>query len=241
LSKLIAQDPTVGSKVPDFAAMLKRVLDRLEKEPITVSVTDNKNRQPVDVKVGKFGLQLLIMRDLGDTNDLPNFPAFLYMIDRGDYSMLSRLVERRFNEYSAGVPIMTLVMDAASGATRERDAQIAREARTTLLGDVVNFLFPAIGEVVGNPDLGDGFRSPIRTSVPTLFISGSLDNNTPPFQADEVRRQFKQSSHIVVENAGHESMLDKPQVRQAIVDFLLGKDVSRVKIALPPLRFNPIP
>jgi pimeloyl-ACP methyl ester carboxylesterase len=241
LSKLIAQDPTVGPKVPDFAAMLKRVLDRLEKEPITLSVTDNKKRQPVDVKVGKFGLQLLIMRDLGDTNDLPNFPAFLYTIDRGDYSMLSRLVERRFNEYSAGVPIMTLVMDAASGATRERDAQIAREARTTLLGDVVNFLFPAIGEVVGNPDLGDEFRSPIRTDVPTLFVSGSLDNNTPPFQADEVRRQFKQSSHIVVENAGHESMLDKPQVRQAIVDFLLGKDVGRVKIALPPLQFNPIP
>ena len=241
LSKLIAQDPTVGSKVPDFAGMLKRVLDRLEKEPVTVSVTDSKKRQPVDVKVGKFGLQWLIVRDLGDTNDLPNFPAFLYAIDRGDYSMLSRLVERRYNEYSAAMPMMTLVMDVSSGATRDRDAQIAREAKTALLGNVMNFLFPEIGEVFGNPDLGDGFRSPIRTDVPTLFVSGTLDNNTPPFQADEVRRQFKQSAHIIVENAGHESMLDKPQVRQAIVDFLLGKPVSRVKIALPPLQFNPIP
>jgi pimeloyl-ACP methyl ester carboxylesterase len=155
--------------------------------------------------------------------------------------MLSRLVERRYNEYSAAIPMMTLVMDVSSGATRERDAQIAREAKTALLGNVMNFLFPEIGEVFGNPDLGDGFRSPIRTDVPTLFVSGTLDNNTPPFQADEVRRQFKQSAHIVIANAGHESMLDKPQVRQAIVDFLLGKDVSRVKIALPPLQFNPIP
>lgn len=154
--------------------------------------------------------------------------------------MLARLVERRFNEYSAGMPMMTLVMDASSGATRERDAQIAREAKTALLGNVMNFLLPEIGEVFGNPDLGDGFRSPIRTNAPTLFISGSLDNNTPPFQADEVRREFKQSVHLVVENAGHESMLDQPQIRQAIVDFLLGKDVSRVKVALP-LHFNPIP
>ncbi|MCI0387403.1 MAG: alpha/beta hydrolase [Acidobacteria bacterium] len=240
LSKLVAQDQTVGSKVPDFGAMLKRVLDRLEKEPITVRIT-SRQKQPVDVKIGKFGLQMLIMRDLGDTNDLPHFPAFLYTIDNGDYSMLARLVERRFNEYGAGIPIMTLVMDASSGATRERDARIAREARTALLSGVMNFPFPAIGEVFGNPDLGDEFRSPIRTDVATLFISGSLDNNTPPFQADEVRRHFKQSAHIVVENAGHESMLDKPETQQAIVDFLLGKDVSRVKIALPPLKFRPIP
>jgi len=239
LSKLVAQDQTVGSKVPDFAAMLKLALDRLEKEPVTVRITDRQKR-PVDVKIGKFGLQLLITRDLGDTNDLPYFPAFLYTIDHGDYSMLSRLAERRFNEYGAGMPIMTLVMDASSGATRERDARIAREARTALLGAVMNFPFPAIGEVFGYPDLGDKFRSPIRTDVPTLFISGSLDNNTPPFQADEVRRRFKQSAHIVVENAGHESMLDKPETQQAIVDFLLGKDVSRVKIALPPLKFRPI-
>lgn len=241
LSKLIAQDPTVGSKVPDFAGMLKRVLDRLEREPVVVTITDRKKRQPVEVKVGKFGLQWLIVRDLGDTNDLPNFPAFLHTIDRGDYSMLARLVERRFNEYSAGISMMTLVMDASSGATRERDARIAREAKTALLGNVMNFPFPEIGEVFGNPDLGDVFRSPIHTNVPTLFVSGTLDNNTPPYQADEVRRAFKQSAHIVIANAGHESMLDKPQVRQAIVDFLLGKDVSRVKIALPLLQFNPIP
>ena len=74
---------------------------------------------------------------------------------------------------------------------------------------------------------------PIFSDPSQVIISGSLDNNTPPFQADEVRRHFKQSAHIVVENAGHESMLDKPETQQAIVDFLLGKDVSRVKIALP--------
>src|SRR6185436_20896198 len=103
-------------------------------------------------------------------------------------------------------------------------AQMKREARKALLGNVMNFL--DVGEVFGNPDLGDEFRSPIRTRVPTLFISGTLDNSTPPFQADEVRRYFKQSTHLVVENAGHESMLVNPQVQQAIVDYFSGRDVS---------------
>lgn len=155
--------------------------------------------------------------------------------------MLTRLVDRRYNQFSAGVSIMTLVMDASSGATRERHEQIAREAKTALLGEAVNYPFPDIGEVFGNPDLGDKFRSPIETSVPTLFISGSLDNNTPPAQADEVRRTFKQSTHLIVENAGHESMLVDSKVQQTMVAYLHGRDVSAVKLALPPLRFRPIP
>ena len=241
LSKLAAQDPAVGSKLPDFVGTLKRVLARLEKEPITLTINDQKTRKPIEVKIGKFGLQLILMRDLGDTNDLPFFPAMIYTIDKGDYSMLKRLVERRFNEYGAGVSLMTFMMDAASGATKQRDVQIAREAQTAMLGNVMNFPFPEIGEVLGNPDLGDKFRSPINTSVPTLFISGSLDNNTPPFQADEVRRTFKRSTHLIVENAGHESMLTETSVQQVIADYLLGQDVSKTKLALPPLKFRPIP
>jgi pimeloyl-ACP methyl ester carboxylesterase len=206
-----------------------------------VRITDQRTRQPVEIKIGKFGLQWLIMQDLGDTNDLPSFPAFFSTIDRGDVSMLTRLVDRRYNQFSAGVSIMTLVMDASSGATRERHEQIAREAKTALLGEAVNYPFPDIGEVFGNPDLGDKFRSPIETSVPTLFISGSLDNNTPPAQADEVRRTFKQSTHLIVENAGHESMLVDSKVQQTMVAYLHGRDVSAVKLALPPLRFRPIP
>jgi len=75
LSKLVAQDPTVGAKVPDLSGLLKRILDRLEKEPATVRITDRRANRPVDVRVGKFGLQIILMIDLGDTSDLPIFPA----------------------------------------------------------------------------------------------------------------------------------------------------------------------
>ena len=241
LARVVAADPTVGPKVPDMVGLLKRVFDRLEKEPITVRVMDRRKNQPVDLTVGKFGLQFIILIDLGDTNDLPVFPALFYTIDRGDYSVLARFVEKRYNQYGAGINMMTLVMDASSGATKERDAEIAREAKDAIFNDTINFPFPEIGQFFGNPDLGDKYRSAIRTSVPTLFISGTFDNNTPPSQADEVRKTFKHSAHIIVENAGHESSLVDPRVQQAMVDFLRGKDVSKVKISLPPLRFEPIP
>ena len=136
---------------------------------------------------------------------------------------------------------MTVVMDASSGTTKARTAKIEQEAKTALLGHMVNFPFPGVDEAVGNPDLGDKYRSPIHTTVATLFISGTLDNNTPPFQADEVRKTFRKSTHLVVENAGHESMSVDARVQQGIVEYLRGGDVSKTKIALPPLKFNPIP
>ena len=79
------------------------------------------------------------------------------------------------------------------------------------------------------------------TNVPTLFVSGVLDNNIQPFQADEVRTTFKHSTHIIIDNAGPESMLFDPPVQQTMVQFLIGEEVSKVKISLPPLKFQELP
>lgn len=241
LAEVVAKHPDLQGKVPDLVGLLKRLLDRFGKEPVVVRITDARSKKQVDVKVGKFGLQHLIFRDLGDTNDLPIFPAWFYSMDKGDYSILSRFVERRYNQYGGGLSVMTLVMDTSSGATKARRLRIEREAKSALLGDAMNFPLLDLGSVIDNFDLGENYRQPIRTTVPTLFISGDFDNQTPPFQADEVRRFFKSSTHIIVKNAGHESMLTESSVQQVMVDYLRGQDVSSAQVSLPPLKFVAIP
>ena len=185
LARVVAKDPAFGEKLPDMVGTLKRILARFEKEPVTVTVRNWTTGQPVEIKIGKFGLQILIRMDLGDTNDLPVFPAWFYTMEKGDYSILKRFAEKRYNQFGRGVSIMSLMMDTSSGATKARRAQIEREAKTALLGKMVN-LFDA-SKALGYPDLGDKYRSPIKTRVPTLFFSGTYDNNTPPFQAEECR------------------------------------------------------
>jgi len=56
-----------------------------------------------------------------------------------------------------------------------------------------------------------------------------------------VRKTFKSSTHIIIENAGHESMLIDEKIQQTMVDYLRGRGAGKVKIALPPLKFEPIP
>jgi hypothetical protein len=60
-------------------------------------------------------------------------------MDRGDYSILARFAERRYNQFGGGAPVMTVMVDGASGATEKRREQIAREAKTSILSDMMNF------------------------------------------------------------------------------------------------------
>jgi pimeloyl-ACP methyl ester carboxylesterase len=66
-----------------------------------------------------------------------------------------------------------------------------------------------------------------------LFVSGTLDTNTPPFQAEEMRWGFPNSYHLIVENGSHESLLHN-DVHTVMIDFLKGVDVQQRTV-----KFNP--
>lgn len=89
-------------------------------------------------------------------------------------------------------------------------------------------------------DLGAEYRAPLVSDVRALLLSGSLDWNTPPYQAERLRWGLRNATHISVENAGHEQVLPQPAIQRAIVAFLQGEGVSGVRVALPPLRFVPL-
>jgi pimeloyl-ACP methyl ester carboxylesterase len=240
LSDLAAADPAVGRQVPDMVALLERVLTKLEAEPLVVPVRDSRTKRTVEVSVGKFGLQLIIRLDVGDRNDFPEFPALFVSIDRGDVSLLAKYVEKRYNQFGRGISGMSTMMDLFSGATSGRLARIRRETPAALLGEAVNFPDLDIPEIWGNPDLGDAYRAPLRTDVRTLFVSGTLDSNTPPEQAEEVRRGFPNSSHIVVEYAGHEQTLPHQDVQKAVIEFFEGRDPGDLRLSLGRPQFVPI-
>jgi pimeloyl-ACP methyl ester carboxylesterase len=76
--------------------------------------------------------------------------------------------------------------------------------------------------------------------VPTLFVSGALDSQTPPWQAEEVARGFSRAVQLLVGNAGHESTLPDPAVQEVVAAFLASEDVSGRTVSLPLLRFLPV-
>jgi pimeloyl-ACP methyl ester carboxylesterase len=131
------------------------------------------------------------------------------------------------------------MMDCSSGVSPDRRRRIEAEARTSLLGDVMDLPFPDICDAWNAPDLGEAFRSPARTAVPTLFISGTLDVRTPPSNAEEVRKHFRNSEHLIIDGAVHSDplFLSSPVIKDVMLQFMRGKRLSTTRIHLPPLRF----
>ncbi|MBE3072960.1 MAG: alpha/beta hydrolase, partial [Acidobacteria bacterium] len=237
IGKAVAADPALGVLVPDFVGLVRSVLGRLEKEPVTSEVGDARTGQKVKVTLSKFDLQLVTAQGLGSSAFIRQLPAAYYDMSHGDFSWLAQgILNRRRQPLSA----MSSQVDCASGISEERAARIRREASETLLGDVIDFPGLAVCDAWVKHDLGPGFRGPLVSSVPALFISGTLDGRTPPSNVDEIRAGFPNSHHVVVEYGTHsakETIFTLPETKEAAVTFLKGGTVTLTAAALPPLEF----
>lgn len=239
LAALIKADPEIGKEIPDFLGLMKSVFDRLDAQPQTVEIVDARTKQKVRVIVNKFVLQYIVANNIG-TTVTANFPALFYRASKGDFTNPAQVW---LNTSRDGIgSAMSFMMDCASGQTAARREQIAREAKETLLEDISNFPFPEICEEWKAPDLGDQFRSPVTASVPVLFISGTLDARTPISNAEEYRKGFSNSTHIIIEGAVHSDplFLSSPRIKDGMLEFLKAQPLTVTKIVAPPMKFAPL-
>lgn len=239
LAKLVAEDAQIGKQIPDLVALYDRAAARLAREPMVIPVPIG-SADTLHIPVGPFGLRLILRADLGDASDLVVFPRLLWSIDQGDPSVLAWFVRKR-TAIAIGVYGMTFAMDAASGASPARRALIEMQSETSRFADVVNLPPPELTASWSVHDLGEDFRAPLVSLVRTLFISGALDFNAPPYQAEHMRWGMPNSTHLIVENAGHEQTLFQNEgATEVIADFLAGRNVQDRRLSYRPLRFAPL-
>ena len=235
ISVLANQDPSVNQEVPDLMALYESACKKLDAENKVLEVVSPLTGESMKVATNARVLNLMLRFDIGDASDIPVFPRLLYTLNNGDYSILKWFIQKRI-VLAFGVNGMATTMDGASGATQSRKNRIEKESGNSLFGNIANF---SMDEFWPPIDLGENFRSPIISGVETLFLSGTLDFNTPPYQAEEVRWGFANSHHIIVDHAGHEQILS-PKTAKTIVDFLKGESISAVTISNEPIKFIPV-
>lgn len=221
------------ANAPDLMATMKRVFERLEKEPQRIVIADALSQ--TEVTIGRFDLEWMVSEGLADTRFLRRMPFLFDRMDRGDFAALandeaasSLLVALRSERTHA---MVRFCMDCASGATTARRERIEREARETLLGRTIDFPFPEICEAVGSPNLGDEFRTPQRCDVPVLFITGTLDCRTPAENVADLAGFYPNHRHLVVEDAGHGDLLLPGAVQRNIESFLRDGSIDADRVS----------
>jgi tetratricopeptide (TPR) repeat protein len=90
--------------------------------------------------------------------------------------------------------------------------------------------------------LGPESLEPIRATLPVLFVAGTLDGRTPLENLAELERRFPDHRTIIVENGGHNRLLDD-DIRDGILAFLCGEPVAVTRVVrnvrfVPPVPFR---
>ena len=211
---------------------MRAVLERLERSPVFVEVRHPQSGEMVRVGIGRFDLELLTSRALGDSRLIATLPAAYADMENGDFSRIAPLVmaaRARMGVESA----MKAVMDLSSGATTPRRRQIEHEAKDALLGNAINFPLMSVANVWGNPDLGDAFRQPVRSKVPVLVFAGDLDPRTPVENGREILRSLPNGHLVVVAGATHNfDFFGSPQIRAVVGDFLRGEAITTSQLEI---------
>ena len=230
---LLATDPAVRAKVPDLLALMRRVHAKYEAQPVLAPVT--LGGAPAQIAIGGFGIQMMAGGLIANPPSLSILPSFYLALEAGDLSVLAPFLADMDGMLSvSGMPELT---DLASGISPGHRVQLAREARTAVLGDALNFPVPHLLGAIPGIDLGEGFRSPIRIDHPTLLVAGSLDGRTPLEEQADVAAQFTRKSRILVENAGHNVWESHPEVRARLIRFFAGEEGLDTTLTLPPPKF----
>jgi len=237
VADLARTDPTVGVKFPELLATLRRVLTKLDAAPVAVEL-ENEKKEKFTLRVGGYALRFIIAKFyLNDPDNTKFLPKLLDELDAGrrPWSLVFNLGQL----LRAPISYTWLTTDAASGVTPARAELIRTQAATALLGDAMNFPFPDINRVWSMTDLGDAFRAPVRSEVPTLFVAGTLDGITPVAQTREIMAGFSNRRLLVVTNAGHNSQFRPAAVVAGIAGFFRSETPPET-VDFPPMTFMPL-
>lgn len=221
--RLIASNPGLRAEIPDLMALMRRVHERLDNDPMEVPL-----KPPA--RFGAFPVQMLSGALVKNPNTLVLLPRLYQALDRGDASMLARFAAGMGELSINGMPE---AMDIASGISPAKRRLVEREAKTAVLGDSFNFPMPQLDRAIPGIDLGEGFRAAFKTDVPAMLIAGTLDGRTPLAEQAEVAAQFRNKVEVTIENAGHDVLEAHPQVGALLVRFFKGERVDETRLSLP--------
>lgn len=229
-SRLAKRDAALAAVVPDLKILMTKVFADLEKGPVFADVVNPQTQQKEKVGLSKLDVQFITAQSLGSSRFITSLPALYYSMSKGDYSEIGRMTA---GQRLSGLPpsAMYFAMDCASGGSPERYARIKREEGKTLLGNAFNLLISDSCSTWNVRDLGAEFRKPVRSNVPVLMISGTLDGRTPPARAEDVRKGFPNGVHLIVEGASHDDDLwfSSPVIKETMMSFMKGEKLLALR------------
>lgn len=220
---------------PGLVETMRRVHARFDSAPQSFTFT-RADGPSVTFRIDSFPLRMMAGFVPKNPDGIPQLAGAYAALDAGQTAPLAPLIYGFFYQNPLTMNGMTEMMDIASGISDRRLALVRAQARTAVAGTAINFPMPQLRGAVPGIDLGDRFRTEIRSNIPVLLLSGDLDVRTPLEEQAEATAGLRNAHRVIVRNGGHDLFEAHPDVPGLLTAFFSGRRITTTELTLPPPR-----
>lgn len=202
------KDANCGRAFPDLRKRVEAMLEQMAQAPVKTSIAHPLTGVPEEFTLTRSAFLMMLFGQLYVPEIAMLVPLMLDRATKGDWApfvALSQGVSGGMSDtISQGMFFSVVCAEDAPFITGEA---ISRESKGTWFGEsmIRNMLEPC--KVWPQGTVPEGYHEPVKSSVPTLLLSGELDPVTPPSWGEEAKKTLSSSLHVVVPGVGHNTVV----------------------------------
>lgn len=239
LCKEVEENPWLHAVYGDLHAKLDAVLARLERKPAEVPVRHPRTGERARVRLDREAFAQALRVLLYYLSTCRKVPLLIDRAYRGDYTAFAQAgleSNRRLRSIIAFGMLMCVT--GSEDIPRIDPAEIPRLTEGTFLGDGRVRRQVAVAAFWPRGRVAADYGEPVRSDVPVLLLSGTLDPVTPPHFAAHAARFLPNAFHLIVPGAHG---VGGPVIDRIVRDFLARGSVEGLDLrGLDAIRLPPI-
>jgi pimeloyl-ACP methyl ester carboxylesterase len=195
-----AAEAACHAAFPNLRSEFQELVRRLESGEVRVHIPEATDA----VVLSRGRVAEWVRSQLYRPHDAAALPWFLHRAYAGDWSPIldSMLSDARDVEQDLSFGLFfSITCSEDVPFVQEKDVVAA--THDTFLGDYRLRQQQAACKLWPRAMLSKGYRQPVKSSAPTLFVTGDLDGGTPLWFTDRVAQGFSNQVTVVVHGQGH--------------------------------------
>jgi pimeloyl-ACP methyl ester carboxylesterase len=198
-------DPACHAAYPNLRDEFRQVLERLDSGNVRVSILGRAGLVPL----GRGRVAEWIRAKLYRPRGAATLPWFIHRAFAGDWAPIADDILADSREVDQALSLgLLFAITCSEDLPFVRDQDIGPATDGTFLGRYRLRQQQAACSYWPKAMLPDGYRKPVQSSVPTLFVTGDMDGATPLWFTDRVAAGFSDHAVIIAHGQGHTEWSD---------------------------------
>lgn len=215
-----SRDASCRASFPGLAEKLREVVERLDRSPAWVDLTDPYTGEPGRLRMDR-NLYVATLRLLMHSSQLATLvPLAVEGAHRGDFSTVLPALTQWTQGMARGFHIGLYLSVVCTEDVPLAGLEALEGAHGTLTGAGMVQYHRRACEGWPTGALPPGYSSPVTSAVPALILSGEADPMTGPRWGRQVAATLANSLHLIVPNAGHVDTIGACEQR-IMADFVV--------------------